>query len=120
MIEEISDEQFIKHHLEKVFNTLGHSPEEFLRYCLDFVEGKTKILSQPGAEENLIRLMKNSACLSDQSGEHEFRANSDLDVETTDRNEGKDRADAHENSSDDHDSVATTSLLGTLSDTGQK
>lgn len=44
--------------LSQVFHAVDQSPEMFMRCCLEYVEGKTRLLSQRGCEQNMVRLME--------------------------------------------------------------
>jgi hypothetical protein len=54
----LPDAGVIEEHLDRVFGLVDHSPEMFIRCCLEFIEGKSDILHQHGCEENLVRLMQ--------------------------------------------------------------
>lgn len=51
-------DQFVESCLDKIFDAVDQSPEMFMRCCLEYVENKTRLLSQRGCEQNMVRLME--------------------------------------------------------------
>lgn len=51
-------ERLIQECLDRVFQAVDRSPEMFMRCCLEYVDGKSRLLSQRGCEQNMVRLME--------------------------------------------------------------
>ena len=79
------DESLIKECLDTVFQAVDQSPEMFMRCCLEYVESRTRLLSQRGCEQNMVRLMEavRLGSGSSEEGEGDDRMEAD-ECETVD------------------------------------
>lgn len=78
-------ESHIKKCLDEVFHAVDQSPEMFMRCCLEYVENRTRILSQRGYQQNMVRLMEAVRLGSASSDNEDDDLQGDQDpCETTD------------------------------------
>lgn len=98
--ETTGDGSHIKECLDKVFHAVDQSPEMFMRCCLEYVENETRLLSQRGCEQNMVRLME-AVRLGSASSEEE---NGDLLAED-DACDTADVVEKHRN----HDTMSSSS-----------